>query len=118
MEEQKKKEQVDFDKLVQKARSLGITVNEHDLLFCDKLTISRMIADEIEYLEERLRECKKCWTVKIKRKEYIDDIGRKYFLCESCKEKVEKELEERYNFPVRLRSMEYYAEREMKRRWK
>ncbi len=56
MEEQKKKEQVDFDKLVQKARSLGITVNERDLLFCNKLTILRMIADEIEYLEERLKK--------------------------------------------------------------
>jgi len=75
-------------------------------------------------LSLELNRCPRCWTYGSNKtvKLYICDIGaEKAYLCEQCKNEVEKDLEERYKVPVKLRSYDYYVEKEKARRereWK
>ncbi len=66
----------------------------------------------------RCLRCLDCGTNKTI-KLYICDIGsEKAYFCENCKNEVEKDLEEKYKFPVKLRSHDYYVEKEKTRREK
>ncbi len=72
-------------------------------------------------LSLELNRCLRCLdygtnkTIKL----YICDIGaEKAYFCENCKNEVEKDLEEKYKFPVKLRSYDYYVEKEKTRREK